>query len=374
VKGLRKTANFEFWRGKSMKKKILFGLLALTLVALPWSGACAPAPPPVAETIKLGFVHIFPPTHYSAVDQFPRYFKMVEEATGGKYILDIEYYPVGTLLGGAEIYDGVVKRIADSGQSAFPYNPGRFPVILALSEPGIAPPESADAAAYTVWEFYNKFKPKELEDTKVLYLYATGPAWLHSKSPIRSVEDMKGLLLRVTGAGIGGAKAVEAEPVAMPMGEVYAAAQKGIIEALVSPAETLDGWKHHELFDYSTFVPDFYSSFFYIVMNLDKWNSLPKDLQAAFDAVAEEAMKEAGQIWQYQQKKGMDVAKASPGGHEFLYLPDAEAAKLRELMKPLRAAYIAELNAKGLPGEEIANEAAKIMEKYNAKKYEPWTP
>lgn len=357
-----------------MKKKVLFIFVAFTLLVLPLSGACAPAAPPVAEAIKIGFVHIFPATHYAVVDQFSSYFKMVEEATKGKYTLDIEYYPVGTLLGGSEIYDGVVTGIADSGQSSFGYNPGRFPVILTLNQPGIAPPKNADAAARTIWEFYNKFKPKELEDTKVLYLYATGPGYLHSKTPIRSVDDMKGLIIRCTGGGVEAVKLVGAEPYACPMGDVYVSVQKGLANALVSPPETLDGWKHHELFDYSTSVPHFYSEFFYIVMNWDKWNALPKGLQDAFDAVAEDAMKEAGQIWQYQQKVGMDVASASPGGHEFIYLSDAEVAKLRAAIAPLREAYIAELNAKGLPGEEIVNEAAKIVEKYNKLEYEPWTP
>ena len=354
-----------------MKKKVLFIFVAFTLLALPFSGACAPAP---AEAIKIGFNHIFPPTHYAAAEQFPSYFKMVEEATKGKYTLDIEYYPHGTLLGGAEIYDGVVKGIVDAGESSFGYTPGRFPVTLTLNQSGIAPPGSSDAASAAIWEFYNKYKPEELSDVKVLYLNATGPGYLHSKTPITTVEQMNGLVIRCTGGGVLGVKAVGGDPVSMPMGEVYAAAQKGIIEALVSPSETLDGWKHHELFDYSTFVPFFYSEFFYTVMNWDKWNSLPKGLQDAFDAVAEDAAAEAGQIWQYQQQVGLDVAKASPGGHEVIYLSDAEEAKLRALIAPVRTEYIAKLNALGLPGEEMANEAARIMEKYNKLEYEPWIP
>ena len=355
-------------------KRILFGLLVLTLVALPLSGACAPAAPPVAETITIGFVHIFPPTHYAAAEQFPSYFKMVEEATKGKYILDIEYYPVGTLLGGSEICDGVATGIAEAGMTSIAYTPGRFPVMMTLNQPGIAPPVNADAASYAWWEFYNKYKPAEFDDVKVLYGSATGPGYLHSKTPVRSVDDMKALTIRVTGAGVEAVKLVGAEPFACPMGDVYISVQKGLANALVSPPETLDGWKHHELFDYSVSMPYFYSEFFYYVMNWDKWNSLPKGLQDAFDDVAEDAIKEAGALWQYQQKVGMDVASASPGGHEFTELPDAEVAKLRELIAPLRAAYIAELNALGLPGEEIVNEAAKIMEKYNKLEYEPWQP
>lgn len=359
-----------------MKKKILFGLLAVMLVALfigAWAKPEASAQPK-PEKITLGFVHIWPPTHYTQADQFPRYFKMVEKATKGKYILDVKWYPVGTLLGGAELYDGVVKGIADSGTSSFGYTPGRFPVILTLNQPGIAPPENSDAAAHTIWEHYRKWKPKELEDVKVLYLYATGPGWMHSRKPIRSVEDMKGLKIRVTGAGVGGVKAVGGEPIATVMGEVYLAAQKGIIDALVSPLETLEGWKHHEVFDYSTFVPHFYSEFFYVVMNWAKWKALPKDLQDAFDAVAEAAMKEGGQIWEYQQKHGMDFAKRGPGGHEFLYFSKAEVAKLKKLLDPLSGEYISTLKAKGLPGEEIVNGAGKIVEKYNELKYEPWKP
>jgi len=359
-----------------MKKKILFGLLAGALVGL-YLGAWAKpevSAQPKPEKIILGFAHIWAATHYTQVDQLPRYFKMVEKATKGKYILDIKWYPVGTLLGGSELYDGVVKGIAEAGTSSFGYTPGRFPVILTLNQPGIAPPENSDAAAHTVWEHYKKWKPKELEDVKVLYLYATGPGWIHSKKPIRSVADMKGLKIRVTGAGVGGVKAVGGEPVAMVMGEVYIAAQKGIIDANVAPLEVLEGWKHHEVFEYSTFVPHFYSEFFYVVMNWAKWKALPKDLQNAFDLVAEDAMKEGGQIWQYQQKHGMDFAKKGPGGHEFLRLTEAEVAKLKKLLEPIRGEYIATLKAKGLPGEEIVKEAGNIVEKYNKLKYEPWKP
>ena len=111
-----------------------------------------------------------------------------------------------------------------------------------------------------------------------------------------------------------------------------------------------------------------------MVMNLDKWNTLPKDLQKAFDSVADEAVSEAGQLWTYGDKRGMDYAEGSPGGHELIYLSDEEAARWIALLKPIRDAYVADLNAKGFPGEEIADEAGKIAEKYNKNTYEPWQP
>ena len=356
-----------------MKRKVLFCFFAAAFVAL-FLGASADVASAGPQKVSLGFVHIWPPTHFTQAEQFTRYFKMVDKATNGKYELDVKWYPVGTLLGGSEIYDGVVKGIADSGTSSFGYTPGRFPVMLTLNQPGIAPPENADAAARTVWEFYNKWKPKELQDVKVLYLYATGPGWIHSNKPIRNVEDMKGLKIRVTGAGIGGVKAVGGEPIAMVMGEVYIAAQKGIIDANIGPLEVLEGWKQNEVFHYSTFVPYFYSEFFHVEMNWAKWKALPKDLQAAFDAVSKDAVKQAGEIWEYNQKKGMDYAKRGTGGHEFILLPKEEVAKLKKLLEPIRGQYVSMLNGKGLPGEEIATSASEIVEKYNQMKYEPWKP
>jgi TRAP-type C4-dicarboxylate transport system substrate-binding protein len=297
---------------------------------------------------------------------------MVEEAAGGKYILDIKYYPTGSLLPGPEIYDGVAAGIADGGMSSFGYTPGRFPVMLTLNQPGVAPPVNAHAAAQLIWEFYNTFKPAELDPVKVLYLHGTGPGYLHSNKPILSVADMEGLTIRCTGGGALGVKAVGANPVAVEMAEVYTAAQKGIVDALVSPPETLEGWKHWEVFEYSVPTPHFYSEFFWYAMNWDKFNSLPKDLQDAINAVQMDAVTEGGAIWEYIQVRGIEFAKER--GHKFLEMPEVEQAKLKEAVKPVRDEYVAMLNGKGFPGDEIADTAGEIVEKYNKITYKPYVP
>ena len=73
-------------------KKLSFGLLIIVFISVLVIGGCAgpapapspapaPAPAPAQpETIKLGFATIWPNTHYTMKDQFPRYFKMVQDA------------------------------------------------------------------------------------------------------------------------------------------------------------------------------------------------------------------------------------------------------------------------------------------------------
>src|SRR4030042_3255310 len=139
-----------------MIKKIWFILIALSLLALPIFSACEAAPVST-QNIKIGFVHIWPATSFQQTEKFTGYFKKVESATKGKYTFEIEFYPAGTLLGPGDIYDGVQKGSVDAGCSVVSYTPGLFPVMLSLSQAGMAPPANALSNAPTSWAFYNKY-------------------------------------------------------------------------------------------------------------------------------------------------------------------------------------------------------------------------
>jgi TRAP-type C4-dicarboxylate transport system substrate-binding protein len=355
-----------------MKKKIVFTFLVFSLLALQVGGTGKVAlAKPVDITLGLG--NIWPAAHRCSTDQFPRYIAMVEQAAKGKYKIKLNQYHPGMLLGGKEIFDGVAKGIADMGTSALAYNPGTFPVMEALGQAGIAPPINSNAAALTAWEFYNKYKPKEFAPVKVLYMFATGPGWIHSKTPIRRQEDIQGMSIRATGNTARAITALGGSPIAMPQAEVYLTLQKGITKATIAPIEVLKGWKQAEVTEYSTFFPMGYTEQFYMIMNWDKWNSLPKDLQAAFEAVAEEAVREAGALWQYIQKEGEDYA-VKETGQKLIYLSDEESARWINILKPIRDTYIKRVNGLGLPGEELADEAGRIMKKYNALWYKPYVP
>jgi TRAP-type C4-dicarboxylate transport system substrate-binding protein len=222
-------------------------------------------------------------------------------------------------------------------------------------------------------ELYNKYQPKELADTHVLFIYACGPGYLHADFPLETAAQLDGLRIRCSGTSTRAIELVGADPIAMPMADVYEAAQKGTIDALVSPAETLEGWKHNELFDYSTLFNQIYASdFFWVAMNLDKWNSLPDDLKAAFESVAAAGATQAGAIWDYAHEHAIEVS--GPLGHKIAVLPDAEKAKVTEMIKPIRDEYLAYLNEAGLPGDQIIADCVSMMEKANAVEYEKWTP
>jgi TRAP-type C4-dicarboxylate transport system substrate-binding protein len=87
-------------------------------------------------------------------------------------------------------------------------------------------------------------------------------------------------------------------------------------------------------------------------MNLDKWNSLPKDVQDAVEKVNAGYHKKCGLIWDDEQKKG-GIDYGLSQGMELGRLPDSDYKKGMDLMQPLIKDYIARMEKKGLPGKEL---------------------
>ena len=105
-------------------------------------------------------------------------------------------------------------------------------------------------------------------------------------------------------------------------------------------------------------------------MNLKTWNSLPKDVQAAIEEVNEGFSIIAGKIWDSHQVSGGIEYGIKEYGMEIVKWSDADMKEAMELMQPLHGDYVARMNEKGLPGQEILDfviERAAI----NSKKYPP---
>ena len=75
-----------------------------------------------------------------------------------------------------------------------------------------------------------------------------------TKRPIRTVEDFRGLKLRVPANQIQvkGTEVMGATPTPMPLGEVYTALQQGVVDGVENPLSVLYGGKFHEVAKYLT--------------------------------------------------------------------------------------------------------------------------
>ena len=337
-----------------MKKWAFFGVIGVFLfaflsVSIPTKGMCA--------TIELGYANFFPPTHIQAkLGQM--WAKEIEKRTNGK--VKITYYPGGSLLKGPKIYDGVLKGITDIGMSVFGYTRGVFPSMEAIDLPLGYP--SGKVATCVINEFYNRFRPKELSKVKVMYLHAHGPGLLHSKKAVYKLEDIKGLKIRSTGFCAKLVKALGGVPVAMGQGGTYEALQKGVVDATFSPIEVLKGWKQAEVIDYTTECYSVgYTTGFYVFMNLDKWNSLPKDVQKVIEQVNREWIPKHGEAWDKSDEEGRKFTLKL--GNKIIPLSEAESKRWAKAAESVFEEYIKSAEKRGVPGREYVNFIKETIKK-----------
>jgi len=315
-----------------MKRKIfLFFLIGVMGIAFMGIGADTAQ----ADPVKLTYSIFFPPTHAQAIAAID-FAKEVEKRTNGK--VQITAFPGGTLTKAPMVYDGVVKGISDMGNSCFAYTRGRFPVMEVVDLPmGYT---SGAMATRVANDFALSANPKELQDVKVLYVHAHGPGLLHTKKPVRTLEDLKGMKIRATGLSAKIVEALGAVPVAMDQGGTYEALQKGVVEGTFGPMEVLKGWKQGEVIKYTTNCPVVgYTTAMFVVMNKDKWNALPDDVKKVFEDTAKEWVTVHGKAWDAADEEGRKFTLSL--GNEIIELSPEESAKWRKAVEPIINEYAA---------------------------------
>jgi len=338
-----------------MRKGYLFLLVGIFSLSL-----LVPSiiPPTVsAAPITLNYAN-FPPAPTFPCVQMERWKKEVEKRTNGK--VAINTFPGGTLLGAKNMMDGVIAGTADIGMVVTAYQPGRFMVTNATSLPLDFP--NAVVASLTLWDFYKKYQPAEFSKVKVLTMFANAPAQIYAKVPVRNLNDLKGLQLRASGGVSQVLKALGAAPVGMPQSETPEALQKGVVKGAVSSLETLKDFKYAEICKYVTILNGpIYP--FAVVMNMNSWNKLPKDVQAVFDELGPQQS-----VWTgtYMDKHVVDSVAWSKKTHniEIIELSKEEKHKWDKLLEPITGKWIENANAKGLPAEQILNDIKAIRDMY----------
>ena len=330
-----------------MKKK---GLLAI-LFAVCFLFSLGFVPSAKAKTINLTYSNFFPPTHGHAIAG-ANMIKEIEKRTNGR--VKISYFPGGTLTKPRVCYDGVVKGISDIGMSCFAYTRGRFPIMEAVDLPfGY---KSGKVATRVAYEFYKKMNPKELQDVKVLVIHAHGPGVLAAKKDVNSLDDIRGMKIRCTGLAAKLAKYLGAAPVAMPQNQAYEALQKGVVEGTFCPIETLKGWKQGEVIDYVIETKALgYTTAMFAVMNKQKYESLPPDIQRIFDEVGEEWVNVHGDVWDRADRAGLKFVIEL--GRKIHGLSPAQEKKWVQSITPIILDYQSKMEKKGLPGKK----AVKVL-------------
>lgn len=301
-----------------------------------------------AKVIQLKFANYFPPpSEQSKICQ--EFISELEKRTDGR--IKVLYFPGGSLLKATQMYEGVVTGIADIGLAHVEYTPGRMPVTEACDLPLGYP--SGWVSNEVVNDFYQKFKPKEWDHVKVLWMHASGPNVIISKKPVRNLEDLKGLIIRGPGRVGDTVKALGGTPAPTPIMETYDAIAKGVIDGTDTPYETMKTFRFAEVAKYVTVswqVGNVYT--FYVVMNKNAYKKLPPDLKEIFDELCGEFKEKFALMWNSVDFAGRAFAEKK--GVHFIDLSSEQVARWQAATEPVINNYEKHMVSSGYPEAEVS--------------------
>ena len=132
-------------------------------------------------------------------------------------------------------------------------------------------------------------------EAKGLKGFCFGGGWgfrnvMSNKRAIAMPDDLRGQTIRVQESPtyIGMMKALGANPVPMPFGELYLAMKQGTIDGMELPPVTVRSEKFHEVTKYYSLTHHSYPPIAYFT-NLKKYQSMPADLRQVLDQAAKAA-------------------------------------------------------------------------------------
>lgn len=343
------------------RKKTIIRRRQLYLIAVPAIllilVAAAPA---MSKTYELSFATHLPAKAAPYHSAFEPWAKEVEKRTGGQ--VKIKFYLSQTLVKARDSYDAVKQGIADISWVAFSWTPGRFPLSSVMQLPYLSP--DTFTGAYVLTDLYDRFPEMraEVKDVHLMWLWVTLPYEIHTNKPIRKPEDIKGMKLATQPGARAAVEGLGAVPVTMPAPKIYQTVEKGVADGSALAWGAFKAYKIYEVTKFHT-NPHLSGLPYCVIMNKKRWNRLPEDLQKIITDLNKEMMpKTLCQAVSNEMSKGIQIVKDR--GHEIIELSPQERARWVATGKPAWNRWAEDMEAKGLPGKKVLDEATKLVEKY----------
>lgn len=231
------------------------------------------------------------PTDQCLLD-YQAMFDRVKEATGGK--LSIKIFPSGAILSMSDVADALAAGTIEMAVSSGVSWSGRMP--LAFLEEGVP---MAYGDSYEPYYFWYDKKYRFIDQLRKAYqthnVYPisifTYQSGLVLTKPVNSLDDFKGLKLRIVGLQAELMKRLGAQPVNIPAQEIYTALATGVIDGAKWGAEL--GAYQMKLHEVAKYILDPHieeGSMNVLYANLARWNSLPEEFKDI--------------LWRFSQNEG----------------------------------------------------------------------
>jgi len=311
----------------------------------------------------------YPPASSFNATIWPFWAKQLEKASNGR--IKIKVFPAEQLVKATDTWEATVQGICDIGHGFLMFEAGRFPITEYAFLPMLFPSNRVASMAMTaIYQKYPQIK-KEFEEVHLLWFNANGPAQLFTrKKRVQTLKDLKGLKLH--GGGLyfkHMAKALGFSPITFPFPEVYDGLAKGTMDGNFLEWEGQWIWKFYEQTPYGLDGINLYVYPFFLIMNKKKWEALPEDIKAIFDAYSGlKGAEMCGSLFDENDQAGKDFIEKyykknnKPGA---INISGEEKQIWINALKPVRDTWVAHMEEKGVPGSEILKDVESLVEVFS---------
>lgn len=319
-----------------------------------------------AQDVTLKMHHIWNTQAMASVQVITPWCDKVAKESAGK--LKCQIFPAMSLGGTpAQLVDQVKDGVADLVITLPGYTAGRFPAMEVFELPFMT--NSAEAGAKAAWDYLQKYALKEFPGTKILAIWVHDEGYIHTRErQIKTLADFKGLKMRAPTRQTNKLLAsLGASPVGMPLPAVVDAVSKGTVDGFLLPWEVMPSLKLHEMVKFHSETdpsrPALYSAVFIFGMNQARYDALPADLKKVIDANSGATLSaDIGKIWDNSQAAGRKLAQER--GNTFHVIPASELQAWVQASAPLYRDYVSDMDKKGLPGQQMLQDARELLAKY----------
>ncbi|MCX2830744.1 TRAP transporter substrate-binding protein [Microbulbifer thermotolerans] len=323
---------------------IILGLLALLVITFGALVASRATQGPVKHFTEGGEREIFEwklvttwPKNFPGLGSAPqRFAENVERMSGGR--MKIKVYGAGELVPAMGVFGAVSEGAAQMGHGAAYYWKGKVPAAQFFT----AVPFGLNAQEMNGWLHYGGglelweevYAPFNLIPLAGGSTGVQMAGWFNKE--INSVEDLKGLKMRIP--GLGGEVLSRAGGIAVniPGGEVYTALQTGVIDATewVGPYNDL-AFGFYQIADYY-YYPGWHEpgSILEFIVNKTAFEKLPEDLQAIVRTAARAANQDMLDEYTARNNRAL-VELVEKHGVQLKRLPDDVIAHLQKISTQL---------------------------------------
>src|ERR1700749_3224182 len=335
----------------SMRKALLALLLAASVT------------PALAQdkTVNMKVSLWVPPAH-PLVPATKAWAEDIEKASGGTIKMSV--FPSEQLGKAFDHYDMARDGIADVTYVNPGYQPGRFPIAAAGQLPFVFNDGKKGTLALNEW--YHKYAPTEMKDTKLCFAFIHDPGALHGKKKILVPDDLKGVKVRPAQSTIGEmVKMFGGTNVQASAPESRDALERGVADEITFPWGSVFLFGIDKVVKYHIDAP-LYSTVFSYNINLAKYNSMSDGQKKIIDDhCTPEWASKVTDPWTDFEANGREKMKALPD-HEVYKLTDDQLAQWKQAGDPLHASWVEAVKKAGGDAVKIDADLQEAIKRHGA--------